>query len=234
MMNRTELARAALVGMLVLMSAACGKKETKKPQASTPSGGGMVSSVPEDRGVTLTGVKLHAKVQFPEERLPTTQERADAIAGLASSIAGGSADALQSLIAERDKLVLDMLVKSGQWKRQADAVRVVRVCVINESSPGVFQVGLGVENAGGAFLMGWDAVESAGAWSFSNMAIEPRFASSAGGLDGSELKILDLPAGLPKSDVSIRPQEEEKDGGEEKKKPRPRSGGGGTLRKERN
>jgi hypothetical protein len=166
--------------------------------------------------------------------MPSSEDAARVIADLAAAIASGSADALQAMASPRDQTVLGMLVQNGQWKRQADAVKVVRVCVVNEPSGGGFQVGFGVEDAAGAFLMGWEATGGGASWTVSNMPIEPRLASTAAGLDGAELKLLALPSGLPAPTESMTPVEEKKEESEEKKAPRKTSSPPpGTLRRER-
>lgn len=233
MTNPVELRPALLLASVVALAAlsGCGEKPASKPQPK--SAGGMVSSVETKSRASAADLKLHPKVQFPEDRMPESPEMAKAIADLAAAIAGGSADGLQAMVAPADRLVLNMLVASGEWKRRSDAVKVVRVCVLNEPSGGAMQVGFGVEDAGGAFLMGWAGNPQGEAWTFSNMPIEPRLASAAVGLDGAELKLLALPSGLPVPDVTMKPAEEEKDGDEgekkEKKKtpPPPKSSPGG-------
>ncbi|MBL8746669.1 MAG: hypothetical protein JNK58_09980 [Phycisphaerae bacterium] len=225
--DNRRLVRFVLLSALFSI-AGCGEKEAPKPQPR--SSGGMTSVAEAPRRVAASELKLHPKVQFPEDRLPESPEMAQAIADLAAAIAGGSADKLESMVAPSDRLVLNMLVSSGEWKRRSDAVKVVRVCVVNQAPDAPMQVGFGVEDAGGAFLMGWSGTPQGDSWTFSNMPIEPRLASASAGLDGAELKLLALPVGLPAADKSMKPAEEKKEGVEEKKKkpkPAPASRPGG-------
>lgn len=209
MMIRTnQLASIPLwASVLFLGLAGCEKKEAPAPQASSSGGVGM-RSIGDDAAparATAADLKLHPKVQFPDERIPESLELAQAIADLAGAIAGGSADALDAMISAPDRAVLKMLVDSGEWKRRSDAVRVVRVCVLNETPD--LQVGFGIEDGAGAFLMGWSSAAGSQAWSFSNMPIEPRFAGVAKELDGAELKLLALPSGVPTAVAAVVPEE---------------------------
>lgn len=230
MTNRVEIRRipALLTASLLVTLGACGKKEEAKPKSSGSGGMRSVESAPAR--ASASNLRMHPKVQFPDERLPNSQEAAQAIADLASAIASGSADGLDALVSPADRLVLDMLVSSGEWKRRSDAVKVVRVCVYQEPTTGTLQVGLGVENDEGAFLMGWGGTGVADKWSFANLPIEPRLAQEAVGLDGAELKMLGLPSGIPAPDSTIKPDDAKKEGGEEKKNkpkapPKPKPGG---------
>lgn len=220
MTNRVEHRRIPILVIAALIASigACGKKEEAKPQ--NKGSGGMTSVADAPARASASNLKMHPKVQFPDERLPNSPEAAQAIADLASAIAGGSADGLGALVSPADRLVLEMLVSSGEWKRRSDAVKVVRVCVYQEPTTGTLQVGLGVENDEGAFLMGWGGTGSADKWTFANLPIEPRLASEAVGLDGAELKMLGLPSGLPAADATIKPAEEKKEGEEKKNKPK--------------
>lgn len=234
MMNPVELRRAALLisASAIVALAGCGEKEAPKQQ--NKSAGGMTApSAPAPRA-SAANLKLHPKVQFPDDRMPESPEMAEAIAKLAAAIAGGSADGLQAMIAPADRLVLDMLVASGEWKRRSDAVKIVRVCVINQPSDGPMQVGFGVQDSAGAFLMGWSGSPGGSGFTFANMPIESRLAAEATALDGAELKLLALPKGLPAADTSMKAAEEKKEGEEEKKsKPKAPKSKPGTLTPDR-
>lgn len=216
MMNPPEPVRPALVCLAVGLAAvaACEKKES----ASSQRGGsqGMAVRAPVAPRASVGDLRLHPKVQFPEERLPEDPEGAQAVADLASAVASGDANALRALLSPSDATVLGMLVESGQWTRQADATQVVRVCVINHPADGSWQVGLGVQDSLGAFLMGWEASTGGDPWTFASLPIEPRFAQSAVELDGAELKLLAMPAARPVVDPGLRPAEQKK--GEDDKK----------------
>lgn len=236
MTNPRESARIGLMACLCAAVAlgACDKKKSPKQTSTSSGGGGMTAVVDTRPSVSLSSLSLHPKVQFPEERLPGSQAQAEAIARLASAIAGGTADGLEALITPRDQLVLSMLVKSGEWKRRADAISVVRVCVINEPESGPFQVGLGIEDSAGAFLMGWQAEGDDSSWRFATMPIEARVASRAIGLDGAEMRLLELPTGAPAASTMMVADEEKKPEEKKKKKPAPApSSAPGTLKPDR-
>lgn len=232
MKNRVELRRVLTVAGACVLSAmaGCGEKEAPKPKNS---GGGMAAPADPKPRASAASIKTHPKVQFPDERMPDSPEMAQAIADLAAAIASGSADGLKAIASPADRLVLEMLVASGEWKRRSDAVKVVRVCVINQPVDGPMQVGLGVQDSSGAFLMGWTGADAGGAWSFANMPIEPRVAADALALDGAELKILALPQGLPAADTMMKPAEEKKEGEEKKDKPKAPKSKPGTLTPDR-
>lgn len=235
MMNHDRPNRVMLASMIAAAAllAGCEKKETPRPQATSSSGGMTFDRAPKPT-VSIADLNLHPKVQFPEERLPASPEMARAIADLASAIASGSADRLQPLITPRDRVVLDMLVRSGEWKRRADSLKVVRVCVVNQPQEGWFQVGLGLEDSNGAFLMGWEATGNGEAWTASNMPIESRIASAASGLDGAELKLMGLPTGIIRASSPMLPIDSPKEEEEEKKdRPRKPRETPGLLKRER-
>lgn len=219
-----SLASSALA--VAILAGGCEKKQEPKPQATGSVGMGLNSEGGLPPAVSLSELTLHSKVQFPEDQLPDSLEVARAIAKLASAIAAGSADELKSMITPRDAAVLDLLVESGAWKRQADDVKSVRVCVINAAGEKPLQVGLGVENSLGAFLLGWEGTGDEASMIFGNLAIEPRTASTAKDLDKADLVLRALPGGLPepKEDVRVADETKKKDDDEKPKtKPKKKS-----------
>lgn len=227
MTNPVERQRAAaprsLIALLLLCAGlnACGEDKKKVAPAPAPA-----PSAPAKPAVTLNSVDLHPKVQFPEDRLPDTQEALDAIVELANAIASGDAAAMQQLLSPPDQAVLKSMVEQGLWQRQADSLKVVRVCVLKQEGQGPVQVGLGLEDAGGAFLSGWEAANADGVLSFSGMAIEPEFAMAAVDLDNANLKPMALPSGLAQGEIDLRAAEPPKR--VESKAPGASGGGGGS------
>lgn len=216
MMNPRDAVRPAWICLAIGLAAGagCEKKETTSSQRGGSQG--MAVRSPVAPRVNISDLRLHPKVQFPEERIPADPEEAQAVADLASAVASGDADALRALVSPVDATVLGMLVDSGQWSRQVEATQVVRVCVINHPADGSWQVGLGVQDSLGAFLMGWEASGSGRPWTFASLPIEPRLASSAVELDGVELKLLGLPAARAADERGLRPTEQKREGDEKK------------------
>jgi hypothetical protein len=176
-------------------------------------------SAPAPRRVersSLDKVTLHPKVQFPEDLLPASQEATNAIAALASAIAAGDSAALTTMLSGPDQAVLLLLIEEGEWQRQTARLQVVRVSSVEAGSSGL-RVGLALQEESGAFLLGWEGTESAGAWQFSSLPIEPRTALTAKELDGAALALLLAPSGVPGDVSTVKPTlakvEEPKDPG---------------------
>ena len=244
MMNRVDRTAGrgwtkafAVAGIVALAGAlvGCGEKQeakpAPKPAAEAPS--------PKPRQVaseaSLDQVKKHPKVQFAELTLPESQAALNAIAALASAIAAGDSATMSQLISPRDQAVLKALVEQGEWQRQADATKLVRITTISSTSESNLQVGVAIEDDLGAFLTGWEATGSGDAWTFSGLAIESLSAAKAVELDGVALTLLALPAGNPVTVAALTPEskaddkkDDEKDE-KKKSKPKKRSGGGGGL-----
>ena len=201
---RRRSLQAVLAALLLSGAVGCGDKSAEqKPQRQ--------AAPPPVREVkpqaSVGSLKLHAKVQFPEERTPTTQEIADAIAAFANAIAAGDESRMQSMVAERDQLLLNTLIESGEWRRQTESIEVIRVCAINEVDSSRFQVGFGVQDSLGAFLSAWEATGSGNSWTFTGFAASPRFASKASDLDGVSLTAQALPeAAKPKESGILAPE----------------------------
>ncbi|HBS27994.1 MAG TPA: hypothetical protein DEB06_00755 [Phycisphaerales bacterium] len=190
--ERIDRASRVVGGVLVAMLslAGCGDSTPTGQNAASSAPGGSAPRTPAPPpapAASLAGVKLHSKVQFPEERLPSSQEATNAIAAFASALAGGDHAGFGAMLGERDRAVLAALVSDGEWRRLTDAIRVVRVCVVAEPSAGMVQVGLGLEDEFGAFLSGWEGTGAGGQWSFSAMGIETVLGANAKALDGSAM-----------------------------------------------
>ena len=206
--------RRSLQGVLaaLLLTGATGCSDSSsapKPQTQAPPP--PVREVKPQ--VSLDSLRLHKKVQFPEERTPSSQEIAEAIAEFASAIASGAEDRMQSMVSGRDQLLLSTLIESGEWRRQTESIELIRVCAINEVDSGRFQVGFGVQDSLGAFLSAWEATGSGNSWTFTGFAANPRFASKASDLDGVALTAQALPEATKPPETPIaapeQPQEEE-------------------------
>jgi len=190
-------AGASLLMMLVLLSpmliAGCKKKTSlsggrSNTQSSTPT------AQQHTRPVRLTPDELNlaAKVQFPANMVPDDEQAARAVASFASALSTGDSDALASLLDRSDAAVLDRLVASGGWDAGSDAIKVVRVCMVDEDA-GSLRLGLGIEDDRGAYLLGWSAALQRDGWKFSALPIESPIASKASDLDGVELINTNIP-----------------------------------------
>lgn len=212
MMNQPESrslrsARALVLGAslcVVPLIAACGKDEPPPPppkQSAPP---------PPPPRVSADSIKLAPKVQFPEERMPTSMEIAQAVAEFAGAIAKGDNEKLANMVGVRDRAILATMVKQGEWQRQTAATDVVRVCVINEVDGGKFQVGFGIQDKLGAFLSAWEAASSGGTWQFQGLAVVPKTAETAKELDGMALTLQALPEAKPTAPTSMGPADQKK------------------------
>lgn len=195
----------AVLAVLLLSGAVGCSKESPEQKPQRQAAPPPVREVKPQASVG--SLKLHAKVQFPEERTPSAQEIADAIAAFANSIAAGDESRMQSMVGERDQLLLNTLIESGEWRRQTESIEVIRVCAINEVDSTTFQVGFGVQDPLGAFLSAWEAKGSGNSWTFTGFAASPRFASKASDLDGVSLTAQALPeAAKPKESTISAPE----------------------------
>jgi len=149
----------AVIGALLLAGAGCsdGNNEEQAQRHAPPPP--PPPQTPQT--VSLASIKMHPKVQFPEERAPSTQEAAQAVADFASALASGSEDSMNRLLADRDRRLLQALVSAGEWRRQTESIELVRVCSLTEDG-GAVRVALGVQDASGAFLSAWEANEARG------------------------------------------------------------------------
>lgn len=183
MNTRSTLPVATLViaGMGVSGSGCDSKKEA--PQQSAPAPVAVQSVDP------MEGIQLDAKVTWPEKFTATTPEQARAIAALANALARGDADAAKGVLEQSDRDVLQDLMTFGDWADETKGLQAVRVCVLNHADDkrGV-TLGLGVQDAMGAYMLAWTGAETDSNWVFTGMAIQPVTAASVAMLDGAELK----------------------------------------------
>lgn len=137
-------------------------------------------------------LNLAAGVQFPANMIPDDEQAARAIATFASALSTGDSDALASMLDRSDAAVLERLVSTGGWDTGAEAIKVVRVCTIQEDA-GSFLLGLGVEDNHGAYLLGWAGALEGDGWKFSALPIVSPPASKASDLDGVAMTNLNIP-----------------------------------------
>lgn len=181
---------AALALAFGLALGACGEKKVEAPAPAPPP------PPPPPRQVTASELTMDPRVQFPETTLPTDRELAQAVAGLASAIVKGDADALHAMLDEAASGVLRSLQDSGEWKTSTKDIEAVRVVALESGEGGAAKVGLGVQSAKGAYLLAWAGQESNGSWVFTGLPIESRSATRVADLDGVALSERPIPQPL--------------------------------------
>lgn len=195
--HRLGPAALLLIGLVAASTFAGCKKKAEQSSLHTPRQTTTQSSVavrptrlrPED-------LALAPGVQFPAERVPDDEASARAVASLASAIASGDAATLRGMLDSPDAAVLDQLVASGQWAQSAEAISVVRVSVL-EGTDAKIQVGLGIQDDRGAYLLGWEGAPARGGWQFHALPVKSPQAARASDLDGASLTELDIPTPEP-------------------------------------
>ena len=191
----------AVLGACALTASAlvsgCGKEEAPPPPPP-PAPAPVVEVSP------LEGLKMDPRVQFPQEREPSTRELAEAIATLASAFLKGDANAAKSVLAPDASALIDEMVESGEWKTGTSSIEAVRVCVLSEQAEaGTATLGLGIQDATGAYLLAWRGTGANGAWAFAPMPLDDTEAKQVAQLDGSPMTSRELPG--PES-VSVDPE----------------------------
>ncbi|MFM9957487.1 MAG: hypothetical protein ACKVZJ_05395 [Phycisphaerales bacterium] len=184
-MNRSNhstirLAPASLV-LAALMLPGCGKQE-EAPQQAAP--------VAVREADPMEGITLHAKVQWNTEKYrPANAAQAQAVAALANALASGNADDAKGVLDEADRALLADMIALGEWTSQTGGIEAVRVCVLKESEDkAVLTLGLGIQDALGAYVLAWRGNNSASPITFSGMAIQPVTADAVAMLDDAELR----------------------------------------------
>lgn len=168
---------------LPLGVAGCGKKAEEKPKQT-------YAPPPPPPLAPLEDLKMDPRVQFPQSREPSTRALAEGIAKLASAIVSGDEVSLAEMLDDTGNDVLNTLVNSGQWSKETKGIEAVRVCVLNEADGGATcQLGLGVQDEHGAFLLAWSGQRRGDTWVFTPAPLKE--------IDGAQLAALD--------DASITP-----------------------------
>lgn len=181
MKRATHLMVVAAVMSTMALTGCEKKKEAPPPVVTAPP-------PPPAPVVHLDDIKMDPRVQFPDTRLPSTQELAEAIASLANAIAKGDSAALGSLLDDADRTVLKDMDSAGEFKRGTSGIEAVRVSVLRESDDKQSaEVGLGIQDKEGAYLLGWKGVLANGSWTFHAMAIAPTSAARVSMLDDEEM-----------------------------------------------
>jgi len=161
-----------------LLLAGCSEKPEEQTQAP-------VAPAPAPKVYPLEEIDLDPRVQFPQEKEPSTVELAQAVADLGAAIANGDSDLFAELVQREDREILGWLVEHEKWP-EGSGIELVRVCVLNETDSGV-ELGLGVQDSEGAFLLGWRGVQSDNDWTFSAAPVAYEPADRVAELDAPSL-----------------------------------------------
>lgn len=196
-----RVALSGVVCALVAFVPSCDKKkEEQAPVAYTPP--------PPPPPDPMEGLKLDPRVQFPQERAPTTPELAQAVATLASALAKGDAPGAKSVLDAEARAIVDEMVEAGQWEAGTKGIEAVRVCILKEQAEAsIATVGLGIQDARGAYLLAWRGSNVSGAWEFEPMPLDETEATQVALLDEAQLLSRTLPA--PES-VNVDPESRKK------------------------
>jgi hypothetical protein len=162
----------------------CGKEE-QQVQAPPPP------PPPRQLG-PLEDLGMDPRVQFPEAREPSTREIAEAIAEFASALVQGDDSTMSAMLDESGREVLSLLKSEDQWKDATSRIETVRVCTLTQSDD-AFEVGLGVQDPDGAYLLAWKASRGSEGFTFAPMAVEYQRQESVAMLDNSSLAPPSLP-----------------------------------------
>lgn len=234
----------ALAGVLAIALAAggCDNSSSKPQSAATPPPAPVAPQQvaqpePEEEDArdvdTLAGLALEGNVEFPRINEPTKRDIAESVAALAGSIARGDSRALHPMLDQPNQVILDELVASGVWQESTGSITKVRVCSLEESGQSV-RVGLGVESADGAYLLGWAGEKVGSSWLFSGIALDtPAEASTAAELDGGSLASRDVPEPGAIIDDTFDPtvNDPRREGDGRRRRGGRRGGGGGGPRR---
>lgn len=187
---RRSVARSALVlgaAFLVVGVGGCEKKQAQRPAPP-------VVAPPRPALAPLEDLEMDPRVQFPQSREPSTRELAEGIAQLASSIVSGDEASLAEVLDENGNAVLNALVDSGMWSKESGRIEAVRVCVLSEEENGsACQLGLGVQDSDGAYLLAWSGQKSGETWVFAPAPIRYITGDQLAALDDAALTAPTLP-----------------------------------------
>ncbi|MFG0275658.1 MAG: hypothetical protein ACF8QF_11420 [Phycisphaerales bacterium] len=213
----------ALVGFGgAALLAGCGESN-ETPEAAPAPAPVETSRRPDPVRPPVASLEMDDRVEFPADRVPTDPALAQAIANLASALIAGDGAEIEGVLNASGDAVLSDLQARGSWEDATAGIERVRVTRV-ESRDGGAQVGVAVQDASGAYLLGWEALQIDGAWVFGGLAIEPQSARTLAELDAAPLTIRMTPVASAAAEAAqpAPPPIEEQDAG---------GGGGGTSRR---
>lgn len=163
------LSLALLAGTAILPG--CGeKKPPPKPVAPPPP---PPPPAPKQIEVStlLQTSRADKRVQFPQEKAPVDDTVANAVIDLASAIAKGDAKAMNGMLINVGKDVLEQLQANGQWEEATEKIEAIRV--VELSAPGAkpqsFNVSFAVQEPGIAYLVRFTGTLDNGKYLFTGM-----------------------------------------------------------------
>lgn len=186
---------------LALLSCGGGEQESS-PNTQTTRRAPVDQPPPQPEPVSVANLTMHERVEFPQEHAPADRSLAQSIADFASALASGDAEAMQGLLDEAGAAVLEDLRQRDAWEAETDSIERVRIVSVNDSG-GTAQIGLGVLDDEGAYLLGWEAAQIGGGWTFSGLAIEPQTALTLAELDGAPLTVRMLPVARAEDETVV-------------------------------
>ncbi len=192
MFSLTAVLAAGAIALSSVSLLGCGKEEPPPPPPPPPR---PVAQAPEP--LRAEEIVTDPRVQFPQQYIPVDESLARAVANFAANLAAGDRSALEASLDAPSRATLDLLVDSGQWTGATSAIQVVRIVRLDPAGDSA-QIGLAIQDSRGAYLTGWKAQSSGGAWVFGAMPSPPRTAMTAAHLDGASL--VELVAETPKQD----------------------------------
>ena len=161
----TPMAALLLVGMTV---AGCGDPPPPPPPPPPPA-----PPAPPNPADALRD--LDPGVQFPEHRLPSSLEVADAIVDFANAFKGGDRDEVLSQLTPSTRNDLVAMLSQREWQSVIDTIEAVRVCIVEDLGSSEVRVGLGIQEPDGAYLLGWEATRRGDVWMWEAVAVgDPR------------------------------------------------------------
>ncbi len=183
----------ASAGLLVGITA-CSKPPEPPPPAPPPA-----PPPPKPEPVQIDplrqAMKVDARVQFPQEKAPTSEDLARGILTLADALVRGDSAKLQGMLDPTANTALANLTSSGEWEESTGKIEAIRVVRVNSSGEGGL-VTLAIQDPDGAYILNWSATKSgerlvfAGApaadgvkprasdWDRPGLSLDPKLASS--------------------------------------------------------
>lgn len=142
---------AALVG-------GCGKEEPPPPPPPPPA---VVKVDP------MANVRLDSRVQWPDNKEAWSPELAEAIADLANGIVQGDVELIRGTLGSQGRRVLSIAMSDETGGFVGGEIEAVRINVLHRLEDGGAELGIGIQEPGGAYLTGWiGRQESGGQWVF--------------------------------------------------------------------
>lgn len=199
----------------------CKKKVVATPPPPPPP------PPPAPKPVEIDGVmqsmKADARVQFPQEKAPVSEELAKAVISFADALAKGDSGKMEPMLNATAKGVLAELRASGGWDEATAKIQAVRVVQLSGSEAGG-ALSLAVQEPGSAYVLNWAITGADGKFVFQGMPGSSQVLARASDWDTANV----MPSSTAPTALKIDPTAIEP--GKEGKRP---DGGAGPEEKER-